>query len=163
MGNGDQDGCQIIFNEDLIQLGIAASSNEEAMIQLSQNFVKNHYVKKTYPEALVSREREFPTGLLTKSIGVAIPHTDSKHVNKGSLGIGTLKHPVMFKTMDTGSPVRVSVLFMLAITHPSAQLKMLQKVIEVIRDERALLNIIQSKSKKEVIRIVQPFLVNLGS
>ena len=151
----------LIFNENLIELNMEARDDKDALYQLSQNFLKGNYVKETFPEALIAREEEYPTGLLTNTLGIAIPHTNPNHVEKGSIGIGTLRTPVKFKAMATGEEIDVSILFMLAITHPSAQLIMLQKVMEIIRDDKALLKIMESQSKEEIIQIVQPFLGEL--
>lgn len=155
----NQESSQIIFSENLVELDMLACDYQEAIIQLSRNFLKKKYVKETYTNALIEREKEFPTGLTTtNNIGIAIPHTDPKHVNKGSLAIGVLKKPVKFRAMDTRKELDVSIIFMLAITHPSAQLKMLQKVIEIIRNDQVLINIKKAKSKSEVTNIVKPFL-----
>ncbi|HWO74337.1 MAG TPA: PTS sugar transporter subunit IIA [Bacillus sp. (in: firmicutes)] len=161
MKKGTQEDHSLIFNEGLVELDIAANDYKDALFQLSQNFLKENYVKETFPKALIAREEEYPTGLSTNRIGIAIPHTDPLHVNKGCIGIGTLRNPIPFKAMDTGEWIQVSIIFMLAITHPSSQLVMLQKVIEIIRNEDTLLKILESKNKKEIMQIVKPFLDEL--
>ncbi|MCM3799933.1 PTS sugar transporter subunit IIA [Caldibacillus thermoamylovorans] len=156
-----QEDARLILNEDLIEFGLDVSNFQEAFLIMGQNFIKHKFVKETYPNALIEREKAYPTGLLTSSIGIAIPHTDPIHVIKGSMGIGVLKRPVIFKTMDTREEMEVSVIFMLAITHPSAQLKMLQKVIEIIKDDKTLLRIKESQNKKEILNLVRPFLEDI--
>lgn len=157
----NQDVDKLFFDECLIELKLEACNFEEAIIQMSQNFLKKNYVKQTFPEALIEREKEFPTGLKTNSIGIAIPHTDLKHVIKGCIGVGVLKKPVLFKAMDTKNYIEVSILFMLAVTHPSSQLKMLQQLMKIIRNEQVLLNIKDAKNKKEIMCTVRPFFGDL--
>ncbi|GGE31550.1 PTS galactitol transporter subunit IIA [Pullulanibacillus camelliae] len=153
----DHSKSQLILNEELIRLSIQAHHSEEVLIQLSENFRRKNYVKASFTDALIARELEYPTGLLTQSVGIAIPHTDPKHVNKGSIGIGVLEHPVLFKTMDTREEINVSIVIMLAITHPSDQLKMLQKVTAIIKDNHVLLDMMHAQSAEEVMRLLQPF------
>lgn len=148
---------QLYFNEDLILLDIEATNHEEAILQLSQRFFENGYAKKTYSQALIEREKEFPTGLKTNISAVAIPHADPEHVEYGSLGIGTLKTPVTFRAMDTKAELQVNILFMLAITDSTSQLKMLQSVIEIIQNDNALMKIELSKSKQEIIKLIKHF------
>ncbi|MFC4619422.1 PTS sugar transporter subunit IIA [Camelliibacillus cellulosilyticus] len=152
---------QLIFHDDLIDIGMTATDQEDALAQLSQKFIQKGYVKTTYPEALIKREKTFPTGLALNGIGIAIPHTDAEHVNSASLGIATLRKPVLFRAMDTGDLLEVHILFMLAITHPTAQLKVLQKVVELMRSEEALLSLKHSETKSDVKTIVKPFFGDL--
>lgn len=159
--NNSDNSSKVFFNKDLILLDIKAQDYKEVLSQLSQRFLENGYVKETYSNALIEREKTFPTGLKTNEFAVAIPHADPAHVKYGSLGIGTLKTPVTFRAMDTGAELQVSVLFMLAITNSSSQLKMLQKVIELIQNDKVLMNIKQSKNKEEIINLIEPFFGDL--
>jgi PTS system galactitol-specific IIA component len=161
MKNETKDNSRLIIEEDLIEVNIDADDFAEAITVLSRNFLRKNYVKRTFPDALIEREKTFPTGLETNRLGIAIPHTDPKHVIKGSLGIGILKNPVTFQAMDTKKDVPVSIIFMLAITHPASQLKTLQKIMELIRDEQALLDIKNAKNKSGVMMVIDSFFGDL--
>ena len=52
-----------------------ASSYEDVFRQVGGALTGAGYTKSTYVEALVEREREYPTGLDVDGWGVAIPHT----------------------------------------------------------------------------------------
>ena len=43
---------------------------------------------------LKEREKVFSTGLNFEEMGIAIPHTDSIHVNRQAIAVGILKEPV---------------------------------------------------------------------
>ncbi|MBU5585366.1 PTS sugar transporter subunit IIA, partial [Enterococcus sp. S181_ASV_20] len=58
------------------------------------------FVHPSYQQAVIERERIFPTGLPTKGINVAIPHTDSIHVKKEGFLVGVLEKPVTFETVS---------------------------------------------------------------
>lgn len=55
------------------------------------------YVKSTYIDAVLEREKTLPTGLDIGEMCVAIPHTDSKHVNESNVALAVLKNPVEFR------------------------------------------------------------------
>ncbi len=47
---------------------------------------------------------------------VAIPHTDSKHVNESNVAVGILKNPVKFNSMiDPKDRLDVELVFLLAV------------------------------------------------
>ena len=47
---------------------------------LNENLINLGYVKDSFLEGLVDREKNYPTGLKTSVCGIAIPHTDSIHI-----------------------------------------------------------------------------------
>ena len=63
-----------------VLIDLEASTNEEALSKLSDQMYQNGYVKESYKDAVIERERSFATGLPTVYCSVAIPHTDIQHV-----------------------------------------------------------------------------------
>ncbi|WP_438732026.1 PTS sugar transporter subunit IIA [Enterococcus sp. AZ128] len=130
--------------------------NKESILEtIAQRLYKNSFVKESYIEAIKERERIFPTGLNTTTFGIAIPHTDSKHVNKATIAVGILKQPVSFQEMgaeDIEVPVRI--VFMLAIKEPDKQLETLQSVISLIENEEKMNALVHSKNESDVIQLL---------
>lgn len=144
------------LSEELILTDIEAENSSTAIHKLGGLLLDKGYVKETYPKAVSEREKTFPTGLPSKGVGVAIPHTDIEHVNKPAIAIGTLKQPVSFKMM--GNPeenVDVEVVFMLAIKDPKLQLEMLQNLMAIIQKVEVLNKIKASKDPKEIVSLIQ--------
>ena len=46
------------------------------------------------------REKEFPTGLETISMGIAVPHVDSEYAKDSALVLCRFAHPIKFYRMD---------------------------------------------------------------
>lgn len=137
--------------EDLIFLDVDESSRDNLLLNLGNKLLEKGYVKESYPRALVEREKTYPTGLNANGIPVAIPHTDMKHVNKTSILIAKLKKPVVFKEMGLGvKDVKAELIFMLAIKDPSFQVKTLGKLMSIFSNKKELMNIYNSKDKKEI-------------
>ena len=87
---------------------------------------------------------------------MAVPHTDTIHVNKPAVAIATLKDPVIFNGM--GAPeteVSVDIVLMLAIHDPKQVVNVLRKVIFVIEDDEALKKLQAANTKKEIKEIMQ--------
>ncbi|MCC0633886.1 PTS sugar transporter subunit IIA [Clostridioides sp. ZZV15-6388] len=132
-----------IISSNLIFKDIEVSSNEDALKFLGRRLFEEQYVKKSYIEAVIAREKKYATGLPTGSYGVAIPHTDIVHVNEPGIAIGILNEPVKFIMMGTDdTEIDVKVIFMLAVKEPQEQLQLLERLMTIFQDENILNNII---------------------
>jgi len=132
-------GTAMLLKKELIRVGIEAEDAEEALKTVAQGFVDNGYAKESFPQAVCDREVVYATGLPAIGMDIAIPHSDSIHVNQTCIGIATLKTPVEFKMM--GSPeitLHPKIFFMLAIAEAHAQIEMLQKLMGILQEEELL-------------------------
>jgi mannitol/fructose-specific phosphotransferase system IIA component (Ntr-type) len=84
--------------DHLVAHELEANSAEQALKKIAQRGDVAGLFKSTWLEAAIKRESEFPTGLPTL-IPVAIPHTDSVHVNADGVGFFKLKNPIEFEAM----------------------------------------------------------------
>lgn len=142
------------FDKDLV-LFIDDNDQEEVLKTISSILINKGYVKESYCNAILEREKIFPTGLSTEFIGVAIPHTDSIHVNKEAIAVGILKNDTKFFHMGTEDEgVEVRIVFMLAIKNPEEQLKTLQMIIELIQDSDVMKNILECTTVEELYSII---------
>src|SRR5690554_2839083 len=112
------------FSEKLVLVKQEGETKEDILRRLADLLEENGYVKESYYDALLEREAKFPTGIITNTTGVAIPHTDIEHVNQPAIAVATLKTPVLFNRMDDFEEVTpVNIIIMLAIKDSDAQLK----------------------------------------
>ncbi|MBP2100509.1 PTS sugar transporter subunit IIA [Enterococcus rivorum] len=126
---------------------------QELLTKMSSVLISEGFVKESYQEAVIAREEEFPTGLPTKGISVAIPHTDSIHVKREGVLVGVLERPITFEVMASRQEyVEVEIVFMLAIKEPNNQVLMLQKLISLCQNETDLMMI---KAGEELEKIDQ--------
>lgn len=140
----------IIFFDEQEEL-----SSAYILEKISTRLYENDYVKESYIQAIKDRELIFPTGLNTTTFGIAIPHTDSKHVNEATIAVGILRHPVTFQEMGAEDvEVSVRLVFMLAIKEPDKQLETLQSVIALIENEDKMNALVHSKNEFDVIQLL---------
>ncbi len=142
-----------IFPE-LIAINLEAENFEDAIRKGGKLFYDNGYVKDTYIDAVVAREKIYPTGLQLKDIAVAMPHTDPQHVNKAAVCVIKLSKPVTFLHMgeDVNNKdaikVEAEMLFMMSILNPNEQIETLQKVLSVFQNPDVV-NEFKNATKKE--------------
>lgn len=145
------------MNEELILLDVAAASQYELLGTVADNLRQQGFVKDSYKEAVIAREKVFATGLPTMDGGgVAIPHTDIEHVDKAAISFCKLKSPVDFVVMgDENSTVSVDIIFMLALKEAHSQIEMLQELMGILQDEEALSFLRTETDKARLCRFLQ--------
>lgn len=125
---------------------------------MASRLVALGYVKESYPEAVVQREQEFPTGLPTAGAGVAIPHCDAEHVITPTIAVCTLVHPVSFGVMGSeDDQVSVEIIIMLALNDPSEQLDTLKRVATMVENPDVLTALKSAGSQGAVIRLLSTY------
>ena len=117
---------------------IDASSKEEALL-LSANALKEKgYVKDSFYDACIEREKVYPTGV-PSVVPVAIPHTDAEHVIEKAICISRLSKPIAFHSMENvESEINVEYIFNLAIKEGKDQMKMLKAIMKIAHDFEGL-------------------------
>lgn len=146
---------RLVLSEDLVTLDLQASNWSEALSLMSELLINEKIVKDSFKQAVIDREGVYPTGLQSNTIGVAIPHTDSEHVNVQAISVATLKEPVPFIHMGTEDmEVSVELILMLAIKDPNEQLTLLQKLMDILQKEDVLADIKNSTDKVEIVDIL---------
>jgi galactitol PTS system EIIA component len=157
-----KDTNELTIDENIILVKESVKDKEEIIRKLGGLLLSNGFVKDTYTQAVYDRELVYPTGLKARVTGVAVPHTDTIHVNKPAVAIATLKNPIIFNGM--GAPeteVSVDIVLMLAIHDPKQVVNVLRKVIFVIEDDEALIKLQAAKTKKEIKEIMQAHILAL--
>ena len=129
---------------------------EEALRTLSKFLYERGYVKDTYEEALIKREREYPTGLeIPEKINVAIPHADVEHVNKQALVVSIPKKPIKVGRMDDPEEkIDVQLILLLVIKNPDGYVKFLSDLTTLFqRDEFA--EYVKKKDYDGLIKLIR--------
>lgn len=144
-----------MLDKEIFEINVKnISSKEEALTYLSDKLIEKGIVKESYKEAILNREKVFPTGLQFEKYGIAIPHTDVEYVNKEQIAVMTLQNPVSFYQMGTNDvEVPVKVIFMLALKEAHSQLTILQQLIEILQDKEImerLMNMDERTTSKDV-------------
>lgn len=156
MSQSDDEGLEgLALRDENILVQAKADSSEEIIRRLGSLLFDHGLVKDTFVQAVLDREKAFPTGLQTNILGFAIPHTDTEHVNSPALAIATLRQPVVFQAMgDPETSVSVRVVMMLAISDPKAVVHVLRKVISILEDVEALTGLLGASNREEIRKIV---------
>ncbi|RGD74472.1 PTS sugar transporter subunit IIA [Anaerofustis stercorihominis] len=145
-----------LLYEDLVLFDVEAENSDELLTNLSDVLTKKKFVKNSFKDAIINREKVFPTGLPSPGVKVAIPHTDAEHVLNSCITIAKLKKPIKFIEMGTSSNILdIELVFMLAINAPKDQLTVLQNIMNTLSNKKLLLELKKADTSKKVIDIIK--------
>jgi len=146
-----------ILDEELIKVGVEANDNK-GIISYGANLLhENGYVNDGYLDAVLKREEEFPTGLLGKGMGIAIPHTNAEYTIKPALCIMIPKEKVVFHRMDIKEDlIDVQVVMMIAVKNGNMELELLKKVAQLLGDAKSLTELKNAKDRAAVVKALSP-------
>ncbi|MDD4835189.1 MAG: PTS sugar transporter subunit IIA [Lutispora sp.] len=144
-----------LINEKLILVGLEERDNHDAIKVLGNRLLTEGYVKDTFIDAAIQREKEYPTGIQGVEINIAIPHTENTHVINPGVAIGVLKEEVLFNKMDNPDErIKVKIIFLLAIKMPELHLEALKEIMNIVQDAEMIKAICVGKDSKEIINII---------
>lgn len=149
---------KIIINEENIFLNKKFTDQKEYFDYIFNSLYERGIVKKNYFKSIVRREAQFPTGLDTGEIKIAIPHTDFQ-VSKGTAIIITvLERPLLFSKMDNPvEKIKVDIIVQIVFDSPEKQPELLKKLMKLVSDQENLYLLKNCKNKKEVIELFNNF------
>ncbi|WP_213356332.1 PTS sugar transporter subunit IIA [Enterococcus casseliflavus] len=147
--------------EDLVSEELVLFTNQKdqqlLLGEVADLLVSKGKTKSSYKQAVIDREKVFPTGLETEHFSIAIPHTDSVHVNEPAIAIAILENKVPFIQMGSNDVIQIEILFMLALRKAEDQLEILQLLIELIQDEKNMEKLRNARNPTDVILCIKQF------
>lgn len=143
------------FSKENIYLDVEGTTFEEVLKNVNESLVQRGKVKDSFYNAVLEREKQFPTGLEFPGYSIAIPHTDSVHVNTNSIVVVKPKNSITFRDMGTNSKdLEVKVLLLLLISKNEDQVTVLSGIIKQFADSECYQNILESTSKEEIYNVI---------
>lgn len=144
-----------LIEENCILLDQDVSTFDEVIQRIAKEFQQAGIVKESYAEAVVAREKKFPTGLPADGHNISIPHTDPEHVLRPGIGVVVTKEPIEVSMM--GSPevkLKSRIFFPLAMEHPKKQLELLRQLMKFFQDRSALDAVDAAKTTDEILAVM---------
>lgn len=144
-----------LFKIELIQF-TDCSSEEQLFSSVATLFEAQNLVTDAYCEALKKREREFPTGLQTQFLPIALPHTDSKYINKPFVAIIRNRQELLVKQMGDNQGMYTKDFFFLGIKESEgySQVELLSALMELFMNETFVTEYKVANSKEAILESI---------
>jgi len=141
-----------MVREELIFVQKNFKKNSDVIKFLSEELREKAFVKKSFCDAVLEREKKFPTGLYLGKINVAIPHTDIKYVNKPGMAVATLQKPILFRKMDDPTlSIPVHIVFLLVVKDPKSYVKFLSALTKNFSNKSFMQRIYNETDSKKIV------------
>ncbi|BBK75255.1 PTS sugar transporter subunit IIA [Clostridium butyricum] len=143
----------LIFKEDFVSL-------DQAFKCLSKKFLERGLVKEGYLEALMEREKNYPTGIDLTAVfqgfpNIAIPHTESKYCNATKVIVIKLERDIVSKDMmNPDKDLNVKYLFMILNKDGGEQSNILAKIMEFATNKENISMLAASDSLDSIYDVV---------
>ena len=148
-----EEKSELCLDAQYVQLHVPARDWREAIRAACRPLIREGCVTSGYPEDVIERESQWPTGLPTVPIAVAIPHAlRPDNVVRAQISACLLEQPVPFFQSGgtkTDAPVDVQLVFILALKDAKEQLALLQKLMVAISDEEMLASLLHAGTPEE--------------
>lgn len=144
--------CIDLFKPELVFFDLEAADRHDLFRQLGAALASQGYIEDTWYEAIVERERNFPTGLQFEAVAVALPHVDPVHLKKPYIAVIRPRMPIVFEGMaGIGGDVPAELIANLGLTgHAEGQVAVLQALMNVFLDGAAVADIMAQTTPEGV-------------
>lgn len=144
---------------ELIQKGIVIkekySDKIDFLSRVSEYLIENEYVVPMFKEEIIKREIQFPTGLITRSINVSIPHSEVDYVLKESIIIAIPSEKIKFNRMDNpDEEIEVEASIILLLKGKNKHIVVLSQLAELLQSEQ-LYKIKYCDSKEDIEQLLK--------
>ena len=151
----EHENFAILVREELIFLRVDGDA-ETALRTVADALIDRGIVLPSYYDALMEREREFPTGLPMGELNIAMPHTVPQHILKKGVAIVTLTQPVTFHCMgDADSTVQVQLLVCPLLHKLDDNVRLLPSLIHFFMKQENIRALLDAASPAEVMAILR--------
>lgn len=147
-----------MLNIDLIDVNLRAETKEELFELVGKDLEVKGFVNKNYIEGIKKREKEFPTGLITKNLNIALPHSETEYVEKPFIYIVKLQNsPLTFNQMGDNQEMEVSDFFFLGIKDPSKQVQLLSYLMDLFSDDNFINDYKNTTEKEKIYELINTY------
>lgn len=144
-----------ILKKECILKNLDVSSKEEALELMAGRLYDLGYVKKSFKKAIQDREESYPSGLPMEGLKIAIPHTDSEHVNRSVICFARLSKEVEFSVMgDPSQKIPVRLISLFALKEKKKIGDLLETLITTYQDNNILQAIIDAEDESAIYDIL---------
>lgn len=145
-----------LFNKELVFLDIESSNANELFKVIADDLKNKGFVNEKYYDGLISREKDFLTGLQLEDYGVSIPHTDSETVKKDFIAVVRPSFPIMFSLMeDNDKNIPVDLCFFIGLKDGKKSPLVLVELISLIQNHKLILSILNENNREKIIEKIQ--------
>lgn len=119
---------------ELVNIHLSVDNQKELFQHIGEDLHKKEYVTEGYLKGITEREANFPTGLATQYLNIALPHSDPEYIKEPFIYIVRNTKPIQMLQMGDNAELKCNYFFFLGINDPGNQVGLLAKMMELFMD-----------------------------
>lgn len=144
-----------LLKPELVFFDFEATDRFDFFAKLGEKLKVDGYIKDSWMDAILEREKNYPTGLDCPGVSVALPHVDPEHLLKPYIAIIKPKNPIEFDGMaDTGLVNAQLIVNLGLMAHEEGQVAVLQAFLGIFIDDAASAEIMAQTTQQGMIDTV---------
>lgn len=144
-----------LFHPELVFFDWECDSTDEFFTKLGDILLERGNVNDGWYEGITTREKNYPTGLLTMGAGIAIPHTDPEFIENPYIAVIKPKTPIVFEAMaGMGDPVPAEIIINLGVLRDGGQVEVLQNLMNIFMDEQKVADIMSQTTGEGMVQAI---------
>ncbi|MDE8054003.1 PTS sugar transporter subunit IIA [Erysipelothrix rhusiopathiae] len=148
-----------LFSNELVFLNKELNSSEELFDWFNVFATEKGIVTERFLRNIKKREAEYPTGIQTEFIGVAIPHTDPENIIKPFVAVIKPTNPILFEPMGMGEhQIKAEFIFILGVKNDGGQVVMLQNLMNLLMNKEAVKLLCLAINEEEVLKVIKNYM-----
>lgn len=145
-----------LFSEELVFIEQELADREALFQWFNRCMLEKDFVNESYYESILKREQQFPTGIQTPTVGVAIPHADPENLKKPFIAVVRPKRGIEFEPMGIAEgKIQAELIFMLGVLKNGDQVIALQKLMNLLTNDEAVRQLLAAHTCGEVLDIIR--------
>ena len=133
-----------------VDIDLDFKTSTDALTHIGQFLVSRGYVKESYLPELLSREKNYPTGIDLGFGAIAIPHCESSHAIEPCIYLIRPQNAVAFVRADGDDTIDAELIIALVVTSPHHQMALLKALFSSLRDENFYTDLKTCQTKIEL-------------
>lgn len=147
-----------LFKPELVFFDFEATTREEFFKELEGKLDNLDYIQDTWFEAVTTREKNYPTGLQSPTLAIAIPHTDPQYIKRPYIAVVKPKNPIVFEAMaGIGDPVEAKLIINLGVLRDGGQVQVLQNLMNIFMDDDAVADIMAQDTPEGMVDTITKY------
>ncbi|GBG95690.1 galactitol-specific PTS system IIA component [Ligilactobacillus salitolerans] len=131
-----------LFDKDLIFLQVEANDRNDLYQKVADKLAEQGLVKESFLPALIKREDEFPTGVITQYLPIVLPHANPENVNQPFIAVVQTQNEIRVQQMGTNEDELARNFFFLGIVKETQdlQVKLLQRFMQLMNNQEFVMD-----------------------
>jgi PTS system galactitol-specific IIA component len=147
----------VFFKKNLIFHDVDWGNTTNFFNTISDILERGGYVEKSFLEAVLKREQDYPTGLQTISVGAAIPHADPIHIKEPFIAVVRPTKAIQFAPMGGSTDdekIDAKIIFVLGVKRNGLQVKVLQKIMAMLSDKNVIDQLLHASTNDQLLEVI---------